>query len=119
MVVGNIYLLSWIDTVAEFYKQYAQLALASTDLAVRSRGYHKVLSFHSDRGTEYWAGQYRERLSGYGIGQSMNRSHTRDDNAFMESFSRSSKTERIKDIVLEYGKTTARNYYGIYALLQL
>ena len=72
------------------------LTLASLDRAVRNRGHHQDLIFHSDRGVEYTAYTYRERLCRYGITQSMNRPREMNDNAFMESFFQQFKTERIK-----------------------
>jgi putative transposase len=79
----------------------AQLTLACLERAVRNRGYHKELIFHSDRGVEYLAGHYQERLRRYGISQSMNRVKTMNDNAFIESFFQQFKTERIKRVVLK------------------
>jgi putative transposase len=77
------------------------LTLASIDRAVRNRGLHKELIFHSDRGSEYLSGQYRERLRRYGIAQSMNRVKNMNDNAFIESFFHQFKTERIKRQVID------------------
>jgi putative transposase len=79
----------------------AQLALSALQRAVRNRGCHTELIFHSDRGVEYMAGDYRKRLGCYGIAQSMNRPRTMNDNAFMESFFQQFKTERIKRAVLK------------------
>lgn len=78
----------------------AQLTLACLDRAVRNRGQHKELIFHSDRGVEYLSAHYKERVRRYGITQSMNRPRTMNDNAFMESFFQQFKTERIKRTVL-------------------
>ena len=89
----------------------AQLALSALQRAVRNRGYHPELIFHSDRGVEYMAGDYRKRLEQYGILQSMNRAKTMNDNAFIESFFQQFKTERIKRLVLE----TAEQLRGIIA----
>lgn len=77
-----------------------QLTLSSIERAVRNRGHHKDIVFHSDRGVEYLANAYRERLRRYGITQSMNRPKTMNDNAFMESFFQQFKTERIKRTIL-------------------
>lgn len=77
-----------------------QLTLSSIERAVRNRGHHKDIIFHSDRGVEYLANAYRERLRRYGITQSMNRPKTMNDNAFMESFFQQFKTERIKRTIL-------------------
>ncbi len=77
-------------------KRDAKLTLASIKAAVKNRGRHRGLIFHSDKGVEYIAIKYRERLSRYGISQSMNRVKEMNDNAFMESFFQQFKTERIK-----------------------
>lgn len=79
----------------------ADLTLGALERAVRNRGHHADLIFHSDRGTEYLAEKYRKRLHRYGIEQSMNRVKTMNDNAFMESFFQQFKTERIKRRVLK------------------
>jgi transposase InsO family protein len=92
-------------------KRDAQLSLSALQRAVRNRGHHPELIFHSDRGVEYMAGDYRKRLEQYGILQSMNRVKTMNDNAFMESFFQQFKTERIKRSVLE----TAEQLRGIIA----
>jgi len=76
---------------------------------VRNRGHHQDLLFHSDRGVEYLAGGYQERLQRYGIAQSMNRVRQMNDNAFIESFFQQFKTERIKRVVVK----TAEQLRGI------
>lgn len=76
------------------------LTLACLERAVKNRGHHKGLIFHSDRGVEYLVGRYQERLTRYGISQSMNRVKKMNDNAFMESFYQQFKTERIKRVTL-------------------
>ena len=67
--------------------------------AIRKRGVHKGLVFHSDRGTEYLSYDYRRVLDGYGIKQSFNRAGHCTDNAFMESFFHSLKGELIRKSV--------------------
>lgn len=93
------------------------LTLSSIDRAVRNRGHHPELIFHSDRGSEYLSGQYRERLRRYGINQSMNRFKNMNDNAFMESFFHQFKTERIKRQAVESAKqlrSTVTEYMRYY-----
>jgi transposase InsO family protein len=77
------------------------LTLASLERAVRNRGHHNGLIFHSDRGVEYLAYKYRKRLTRYALDQSMNRVKEMNDNAFMESFFQQFKTERIKGKILK------------------
>jgi len=79
----------------------ANLTCAALERAVRNRGHHDSLIFHSDRGTEYLAEKYRRRLHCYGLEQSMNRPKQMNDNAFMESFFQQFKTERIKQKILK------------------
>jgi len=67
--------------------------------AVRKRQPSPGLVFHSDRGIEYAAFEYRDQLTRLGIVQSMNRPGKMNDNAHMESFFHSMKAESL------YGKT--------------
>ena len=55
--------------------------------------------FHSDRGIEYAATEFRQQLTRLGMLQSMNRAGKMNDNAHMESFFHSMKCEEL------YGKT--------------
>jgi putative transposase len=55
--------------------------------------------FHSDRGIEYAAMEFRDQLSRLGMLQSMNRAGKMNDNAHIESFFHSMKCEEL------YGKT--------------
>jgi transposase InsO family protein len=63
--------------------------------AVRKRRPLPGLVFHSDRGIEYAAFEYRDQLTRLGIVQSMNRLGKMNDNAHMESFFHSMKTEAL------------------------
>jgi len=55
------------------------------------------LIFHSDRGSEYAAYAYRDRLARLGVLQSMKRPRVITDNAHAESFFRSLKAELIQN----------------------
>lgn len=66
--------------------------------SVRNRQPAAGLVFHSDRGIEYAAFEYRNQLARLGIVQSMNRPGKMNDNAYMESFFHSMKAEEL------YGK---------------
>jgi putative transposase len=61
--------------------------------SVRKRPAAPGLVFHSDRGIEYAAFDYRNELARLGILQSMNRPGKMNDNAHMESFFHSMKAE--------------------------
>ena len=66
--------------------------------AMRNRKPEAGLVFHSDRGIEYAAWQYRQKLVRHGIVQSMNRPGKMNDNAHMESFFHSMKTEELNGL---------------------
>ncbi len=72
-----------------------QLTLAALDMAYRRRSPGKGLIFHSDRGVQYAARVYRERLEAYGIRQSMSRRGDPYDNAVAENFFSCLKCELI------------------------
>lgn len=74
----------------------AGLTIRTLERAVRNRGHHQGLIFHTDQGIEYAAFSYQKRLSNYGFIQSMNRSETLNDNAEMESFYHQFKTEKVR-----------------------
>jgi putative transposase len=63
--------------------------------SVRKRQPAPGLMFHSDRGIEYAAFNYRNQLARLGIVQSMNRPGEMNDNAHMESFFHSLKAEDL------------------------
>lgn len=63
--------------------------------SVRKRPAVTGLMFHSDRGIEYAAFDYRHELARLGILQSMNRPGKINDNAHMESFFHSLKAEDL------------------------
>jgi len=77
----------------------AALTSEALQHSVRNRQPASGLVFHSDRGIEYAAFEYREQLARHGIVQSMNRAGRMNDNAHMESFFHSMKAEEL------YGKT--------------
>jgi putative transposase len=71
------------------------LTLRALNHAIRNRRPRAGLIFHTDRGSEYGAYELRTRLAALGILQSMNRPGEPTDNAHMESFFHSMKTEFI------------------------
>lgn len=69
------------------------LTCAALRMAFESRGRPVNLMFHSDQGCHYTSLQYRQMLWEYQITQSMSRRGNFWDNAVMERFFRSYKTE--------------------------
>jgi transposase InsO family protein len=79
----------------------AALTRSALRQAARNRTPAPGLVFHSDRGVEYAAFEFRDELRRFGILQSMNRPGKMNDNAHMESFFHSMKAEEL------YGKVFA------------
>ena len=73
----------------------ARLTLAAFNHAVHNRRPRPGVIFHSDRGTEYAAQVFRDRLTALGFVQSMNRPREITDNAYMESFFHSMKSDTV------------------------
>ncbi len=69
------------------------LTLRALNRAVQRRHPTPGLIFHSDRGIEYAGLAYRRRLAELGFIQSMNRPLRMNDNAYMESFFHSLKSD--------------------------
>lgn len=72
-----------------------QLTLRALNHAIHNRRPPAGLIFHSDRGIEYAAYAFKTRLAALGIRQSMNRRGCPTDNAHMESFFHSMKSDVI------------------------
>ena len=77
------------------------LTLRALNHAVAKRRPSPGLIFHTDRGIEYYANAFRARLAQLRITQSMNRPGKVTDNAFMESFFHSMKSEVIHGRVFD------------------
>lgn len=71
----------------------SELTAAALRMAYESRGRPKGVMFHSDQGCHYTSKKYRQTLWQYQITQSMSRRGNCWDNAPMERFFRSFKTE--------------------------
>ncbi len=78
----------------------ARLTRAVLDAAVRRRRPPRGLIFHSDRGSEYVAAAFRDRLVALGIQQS-SAQRGPEDNAHIESFFHSLKAEVIHGVRFE------------------
>lgn len=72
----------------------AQLVVDALVMAVWRRGKPKELLHHSDQGSQYTSDDFQRLLSAHGITCSMSRKGNCWDNAAMESFFSSLKTER-------------------------
>ena len=77
------------------------LTLKALELAYESRGKPTGLMFHSDQGSHYTSLKYRQRLWRYKIIQSMSRRGNCWDNAPMERFFRSFKSEWMPKVGYE------------------
>ena len=72
----------------------AQLVIDALLMAIWRRGRADALMHHSDQGSQYTSEQFRRLLEDNGVNCSMSRSGNVWDNAAMESFFSSLKTER-------------------------
>ena len=79
----------------------AELTVAALRNALKHRSPKQGLIFHTDRGSEYGAELVQVELRRHGITASMNRPGICTDNAHMESFFNSLKTEKLKGIVFK------------------
>jgi putative transposase len=73
------------------------LAIAALDQAVKRERPEEGVIFHSDRGVQYAAYDYQNRLKKYNMTQSMSRKGNCYDNALMESFFSSLEKDTIFD----------------------
>jgi putative transposase len=93
------------------------LTLKALNRAVRYRKPLRGLIFHTDRGIEYAAGVFKARLVELGITQSMNRPGKVTDNAHMESFFHSMKSEIYHGLRFDEDRqmrTVLREYVPFY-----
>jgi transposase InsO family protein len=75
----------------------ADLVSAALQQALGSRDTLPGLIFHSDRGSQYGCGTYRDLLRAAGIRQSMSARANPYHNAWTESFMGTLKTEMLQD----------------------
>jgi transposase InsO family protein len=73
-----------------------ELVCAALRMALRERGSSTSRIFHSDQGIEYAAKAHRHLLGRHGIVQSMSRKSMPYDNAHMESFFKTLKSELVE-----------------------
>jgi transposase InsO family protein len=74
-------------------KRDVKLTLSSLNRAVHHRRPNSGVVFHTDRGIEYGGFKFRKRIAKLGFIQSMNRPRIMNDNAHMESFFHSFKSD--------------------------
>ena len=79
-------------------KANSELTSKALLMAYESRGRPKGLMFHSDQGVQYTSLKFRQHLWRYQIKQSMSRRGNCWDNAPMERFFRSLKTEWVPEV---------------------
>ena len=96
-------------------RKNVKLTLQALDRAVQGCRPRAGLIFHSDRGTEYAGYLFRDRLAELGIVQSMN--ERMNDNAHMESFYHSMKSDVIHGVQFDdeqHLMRTIREYIRYY-----
>jgi putative transposase len=79
----------------------ARLTLAALDAAIALRAPEAGCIHHSDRGSQYAAQAYRQRLADAGLASSMGRRGNPYDNAMMESLVKTLKVEGIYPMAFE------------------
>ena len=75
--------------------RFTQLVTDALIMAIWRRGKPDALLHHSDQGSQYTSEQFQRLMADNGVTCSMSRSGNCWDNAAMESFFSSLKTERI------------------------
>lgn len=98
---GGLYLAAVLDVYSRALVGWAmsktldtRLAIAALEMAIQRRGAAPTI-LHSDQGSTYSAAEYRELLGRHRIRQSMSRKADCWDNAPMESFFHTLKTELV------------------------
>jgi transposase InsO family protein len=99
------------------HKRDAALTTQALAHATRKRSAKPGLVFHTDRGMEYAALDFKRELARRGFTQSMNRPGKMNDNAHMESFFHTMKTEGLHDMSFDTDAALhreLRSYIGFY-----
>jgi len=111
-VVMDLYSRRILGWNVSRYKN-APLTLSVINKAIAHRQYEPGLIFHTDRGSEYGAYLIQDELKHLNIRSSMNRPESITDNAHMESFFHSLKSEYIhgmKFTTIEELRAAAKSY---------
>lgn len=99
------------------HRKDVALTLRALNRAVNNRHPPRGVIFHTDRGIEYAAHAFRDRLAQLGFVQSMNRPGKVTDNAFMETFFHSMKAEAFHGRTFNDDRellATVRSYIPFY-----
>jgi putative transposase len=86
---------------------HATLTEAALRKAIRERQPPRGLLHHSDRGSQYVDDEYLKLLAAYGIDRSMSRAGNCYDNAFIESFWSTLKSDADLDVVVPNTRAAA------------
>ena len=106
-------ILSW----AYGKRKDVKLTLRALNRAVHRRRPPRGLIFHSDRGIEFAAGAFKQRLAKLGFVQSMNRPGKMNDNVYIETFFHSMKSDIVHGVRFDEDhemEAEVRNYMPFY-----
>lgn len=89
-----------------------RLTLTALDAALTIRNPEGACIHHSDRGSQYAAAKYRDRLAASGLTGSMGRRGNPYDNAMMESLMKTLKVEAVYPLAFETAEDVAEQIPG-------
>ena len=88
-----------------------ELVIRALEMAIKNRKPSRGLIFHSDRGSQYASYEFQKILWKHGIRSSMSRKGDCWDNAVVESFFGTLKTERIRGRVYRTREDARRDIF--------
>ena len=116
IAVGFVYVALIMDAWSRRIVGYAigrqidaRLTLAALDAAIAARHPPRGCIHHSDRGSQYAAQAYRDRLAGTGLVGSMGRRGNPYDNAMAESLMKTLKVEGVYPMAFETHEDVAEH----------